>query len=431
VRLKRIAKKFTLTFANLLPSINTLKERGRLSNTMSKKPSYQERFDALHTCVIVPTFNNAGTLAQVLEDVLQFTSNIIVVNDGSTDSTLEVLQAFPIIRSFRFEVNKGKGWALRKGFELARNSGFEYAITIDSDGQHFAKDLPVFLDKLQDHREAIIIGARNMDQTSIPGKSSFGHKFSNFWFKVETGISAPDTQSGYRLYPLLLLQSIRFVTRKYEFEIEVLVRAAWNGIRIEFVPVSVYYAPKETRISHFRPFKDFSRISVLNTVLVILTFVYIKPRNVLRALGNKKKRRQLLDDHILNSHQSDEVKAVSIAFGVFMGIIPIWGFQLATAIFLAIILKLNKALVIVSANISIPPMIPVIIFLSYRMGGFWMGSDATAISFSHKITLQTVYNNLQQYIYGSITFAVVAAIFFGLVSYLLLKIFKRNTSVVA
>ena len=187
--------------------------------------------------------------------------------------------------------------------------------------------------------DAIIIGARNMDQESVPGKSSFGHKFSNFWFWVETGISAPDTQSGYRLYPLLLLEDIRFTTRKYEFEIEVLVRAAWRGIRVESVPVSVYYAPKETRISHFRPVKDFSRISVLNTVLVILTFFYIKPRNFFRALGSKKKRRQMWDDHFFNPHHSDELKAISIAFGVFMGIVPIWGFQLATAIFLSIIFK--------------------------------------------------------------------------------------------
>jgi uncharacterized protein (DUF2062 family) len=197
------------------------------------------------------------------------------------------------------------------------------------------------------------------------------------------------------------------------------------------VPVSVYYAPKETRISHFRPFKDFSRISVLNTVLVILTFLYIKPRNFFRTLGNKKKRRQLWDEHILNPHHSDELKASSIAFGVFMGIVPIWGFQLAAAIFLSIILKLNKALVIVAANISIPPMIPMIIFLSYKMGGFWMGSDASTISFNRNLTPKTIYNNLQQYIYGSITLAVVAAIVFGLLSYLLLKIFKRNTSVVA
>jgi glycosyltransferase involved in cell wall biosynthesis len=398
---------------------------------MNKKPLYQEKFDALHICVLVPTYNNEGTLPKVIEDVLNYTVNIIVVNDGSTDSTEEVLQRLDVITVLGYSKNRGKGWALRKGFELALEKGYHYTITIDSDGQHYASDLPLFLEKLQRVPDAIIIGARNMEQESVPGKSSFGHKFSNFWFKVETGISAPDTQSGYRLYPLLLLRDIKFVTRKYEFEIEVLVRAAWKGVKIDSVPVSVFYAPKEVRISHFRPVKDFLRISVLNTVLVILTFIYIKPRNFFLALSNKKKRRQLLDDHVFNPHHSEELKAISIAFGIFMGIIPIWGFQLATAIFLSFILRLNKGLVIVAANISIPPMIPVIIYLSYKTGAYWMGSEASTITFHRNITLQSMYNNLQQYIYGSITLAFIAAVVFGLVSYLLLKIFKRNTSVVA
>ena len=398
---------------------------------MTSNPSYQEKFDALQACVLIPTYNNEQTLSKVIREVAEYTRNIIVVNDGSTDGTLEVLKNFPTVKSLSYHPNKGKGWALRQGFEMARREGYQYAISIDSDGQHFASDLPRFLEKAHECPNAIIIGARNMEQESVPGKSSFGHKFSNFWFRVETGIAAPDTQSGYRMYPLLPLKDIRFITRKYEFEIEVLVRAAWNGLDIESVPVSVYYAPKESRISHFRPFKDFSRISILNTVLVIITFLYIKPRNFFRALGNKKKRRQLLDDHLLSPHHSDELKAISIAFGTFMGIVPIWGFQLATAIFLSIVLKLNKTLVILTANISIPPMIPVIIFLSYKMGAYWMGADALNISFDRSITLQTIYNNLQQYIFGSITLAVVAGLTFGILSYLLLKIFKRNTSVVA
>lgn len=398
---------------------------------MIRNPAYQEKFEALRACVLIPTYNNAQTLSKVIGDVLEYTHSIIVVNDGSTDNTLQILQQFPDIQSISYQQNKGKGWALRQGFDRARQQGYRYAISIDSDGQHFAKDLPGFLERAHQSPDAIIIGARNMEQKGVPGKSSFGHKFSNFWFKVETGIPAPDTQSGYRLYPLLLLKDIGFITRKYEFEIEVLVRAAWKGIKIEAIPVSVYYAPKESRISHFRPFKDFFRISVLNTILVFVTFLYIKPRNFFRALWNKKRRRQLLEDHLLSPQHSDEIKAISIAFGTFMGIVPIWGFQLAAAIFLSIVLKLNKTLVILTANISIPPMIPVIIFLSYKLGAYWMGADAFEMTFNRSITLQTIYNNLQQYIIGSITLAVVAGLTLGTLSYLLLKIFKRNTSVVA
>ena len=247
----------------------------------------RDMFKEANVCVLVPTYNNEQTLAAVLESLLPYTDQLLVVNDGSTDGTPGILDRFPQIERVSYPVNKGKGYALRTGFKRALELGYDYAITIDSDGQHFAEDLPKFLDKLQDHPHAIIMGARNMDQASVPGKSSFGHKFSNFWFKVETGKKLSDTQSGYRLYPIRQLEKLRFITRKYEFEIEVLVRASWAGVEMTEVPVRVFYAEKEKRISHFRPFRDFSRISVLNTVLVLITFLYIKPRDFFRGIKKK------------------------------------------------------------------------------------------------------------------------------------------------
>ncbi|HRQ51206.1 MAG TPA: glycosyltransferase family 2 protein, partial [Agriterribacter sp.] len=235
---------------------------------MSDTVTVNNLFNRYRTCVIIPTYNNADTLPAVIADVAAYTHQIIVVNDGSTDDTALLLASFPYIHVTGYANNKGKGMALRKGFERAVELGYTHAITIDSDGQHFAGDLPVFIDKLKEAPGAIIIGARNMDQAAVPGKSSFGNKFSNFWFKIETGINAPDTQSGYRLYPVAVMSGMRFFTRKYEFEIEVLVRAAWKGIAITAVPVSVYYAPKAERVSHFRPFRDFLRISLLNALLV-------------------------------------------------------------------------------------------------------------------------------------------------------------------
>lgn len=383
-----------------------------------------EQFELLNACVIIPTYNNEVFLAGVIKDVAQYSNHIIVVNDGSADNTKAIIESFSFVQLISYDINAGKGLALRKAFAYAGEKGYQYAITIDSDGQHFAKDLPTFMEKLLVEKNVLIIGARNMDQAFVPGGSSFGNRFSNFWFKLETGISLPDTQSGYRLYPLAVINKMRFFTRKYEFEIEVLVRAAWKGVKILSVPVAVYYAPKEERVSHFRPYKDFFRISVLNTILVLITFLYIKPRNFLRSIFIKKNVKQLLRDKLFNTHHSDQVKAVSIAFGIFMGIVPLWGFQLVTAIFLAILFKLNKALVIIAANISLPPMIPIIIFASYKTGAFWMGNNALQMGFSKSISLESVKQNLQQYIYGSITLAIITGIFFGLLAFLLLKFFK-------
>jgi glycosyltransferase involved in cell wall biosynthesis len=383
-------------------------------------------FDILKVCVLLPTYNNAAMLISLLNDIGVFTRNILVVNDGSTDRTAEILNSFPEIEKISYAVNRGKGYALRQGFKKAVALGYDYVITIDSDGQHFARDLPVFLQALENNHGTLFIGARNMDQPDVPGKSSFGNRFSNFWFKVETGITLPDTQSGYRLYPVYRLKDMRFFTRKYEFEIEVIVRAAWKGIPVKPVPVSVYYPPRGERISHFRPFRDFTRISILNTFLVLIAFLYIKPRDLFRKFTRQKKWRETLLQELLHPHQSDTRKSVSTGFGIFMGIVPIWGFQLIVAIFLAVILKLNKVLVVLFANISIPPMIPFIIYASYRAGAWWMPKTAKEISFSKSLSLSAIRYNFSQYLLGSITLAIAGGLTAGIITFGLLKIFKKR-----
>lgn len=393
---------------------------------MSNSATWQADFEKYKICVLIPTYNNAGSIGQVIKDISGYTTNILVVNDGSTDETADIISSFPFVKLLSYAPNRGKGWALRQGFKFALNSGFEYAITIDSDGQHYPDDLPSFVNDLKENGDAIIIGARNMEQHSVPGKSSRGNRISSFWFHVETGVKMSDTQSGYRLYPIRRLSQMKWITRKYEFEIEVMVRSSWRGIAIRSVPVKVYYAPKEVRVSHFRPFKDFTRISILNSILVIITFLWIKPRDFFRLVFQKKKLGEVLRNQFFNTGQSDSRKAFSIAFGVFMGIIPIWGFQLMAAIFLAVLLKLNKALVIIAANISIPPMIPLIIFLSYKMGAWWMGDKVMTLSFSRNISLETIKENLEQYIYGSITLAIIAALLAGVTSWVVLKVGTRT-----
>ena len=398
----------------------------RKSTLMMDSSFNQARQEPLRYCVIIPTFNNAATLKGVIEDVMSYTHDIIVVNDGSTDETENILRLFPAITSIGYSRNAGKGWALRQGFARALELGYLYAISMDSDGQHFARDLPTFINYIAINGDALLVGARNMDQDAVPGKSNFGNRFSNFWFTLETGVRCPDTQSGFRLYPIALLRNMKFFTKKYEFEIEVLVRASWHGIPVRSVPVSVYYPPPGERISHFRPFADFARISVLNSILVIVAFLYIKPRNFFRIITDKKKFKKLVDEELLHPRQSDQLKAASIGFGVFMGIIPIWGFQLVAAIFLALVLKLNKPLVIIAANISIPPMIPLVIFCSYKTGAVWMGGVTEDLVFSRNISLQSVRSHFQQYLLGSMTLALAAGLISAMLAFILLKLVKRK-----
>lgn len=226
-------------------------------------------------CVIIPTYNNAGTIVQVISDVTAYCQDVIVVNDGSTDETAVILQRLPMpITLVSYPQNRGKGHALVKGFRKAKELGFSHAITIDADGQHFADDIPILLNKMEEKPEAIIVGCRNLTEKNMPRQNTFANKFSNFWFRLQTGINLPDTQSGFRLYNLKALRLLPLVTSRYEAELELLVFAAWAGCPISSVNVRVYYPPVEERVSHFRPVYDFFRISVLNTILCVGALFY-------------------------------------------------------------------------------------------------------------------------------------------------------------
>lgn len=132
----------------------------------------------------------------------------------------------------------------------------------------------------------------------------------------------------------------------------------------------------------------------------------------------------VIREHLFSPDESDSLKAVSVGFGIFMGIVPVWGFQLLIAITLSFLFRLNKALVIIAANISIPPMWPLIIFLSHSTGALWLGKKAQHISFSSDITLAMMYDNLFQYAVGAITLAIVAGVIFGVLTYGMIKVWK-------
>lgn len=386
-----------------------------------------QKIKDLNVCVLIPTYNNERTLKRVIDGVLQFTNSVIIVNDGSTDSTAQILKNYSQLEQIHVPENKGKGNALRVGFKKATALGYEYAITIDSDGQHFPEDIPVFIEALEqaEHKNLLLIGARNMEQEGVPGKSSFGNKFSNFWFWVETGIKLTDTQSGFRLYPLKALDKLKFYTNKFEFEIEAIVKAAWNDVVVKNVPIQVLYDESE-RVSHFRPFKDFTRISILNTCLIVILFFYIIPRNLFRKLKKKGVKRFFVED-FLGSQDSPTKKALSIALGVFIGLSPFWGFHTVIVLFLALVLRLNKAIAFAFSNVSLPPFIPFVLYASSKMGQFILGIDYNYTLDMFKNGFE-ITDHLKTYIIGSFSLAIVGALVFGFIGFLFFSIFEKKNA---
>ncbi len=377
---------------------------------------------SLGACILIPTYNNEKTLAREIDGMLAVTDRVIVVNDGSTDHTASILQRYAdLISVVTHPVNQGKGMALRNGFKEAIRQGYRYAITIDSDGQHYPDDLPVFLDAMASAPGVMVMGSRNLQAEGMPGKNSFANRFSNFWFWVQTGLDMPDTQTGYRAYPLEPISQMRFFTTRFEFEIEVIVKLAWAGVPFRSVPIKVLYDPNE-RVTHFRPGPDFTRISLLNTYLTLLTLLWYLPKRLLQD----GRIFRIIRDEALKPQESIQRKAASIGLGFFFGIVPIWGFQLAIGIPTAVFLRLNKVLFIAAANISIPPLIPFIIWASYLTGRIYVNDEVIQITDISSLTLDDIHNNFMQYVSGGVTLALLAGAIGYSVSLVLFKVFGRR-----
>ena len=385
------------------------------------------RMQALHCCVLMPTYNNHKTLERVLNGVLEHTNSVIVVNDGSTDSTTSILKKYPQIEQIHLKQNKGKGNALKVGIKHAIHLGYHFAITLDTDGQHFPSDIPVFIEHIEaaQNKDLLIIGDRNMNEADVFAQSAKGNRVSTYWVKAVTGLDLSDSQSGFRLYPVKAMKDIRFFkwTRKFEFEVEAIVKSYWRSIQIGHVPIKVLYDHSE-RVSHFRPFMDIARIVVLIIWFLLVKLFYIIPRNFFEGLKKKGFKKFLVEDFLANQ-DSPKKKALSIALGVFLGLSPLWGFHTVIVIFLAILFRLNKVIAFVFSNISLPPFIPFVLLLSLEVGD-WVTGHQTSYSIEDLKQNFDAVKHLETYLIGSITLSISSAIIFGLLGYIVFNIFNSK-----
>lgn len=225
---------------------------------------------------VIPVYNHAGTVPQVVKDAQALGYPVFVVDDGSTDSTYERIQGIKGIQVLRHEQNQGKGAAILTGFAAAADVA-DFAITIDADGQHYPEDAINLIKAIPEHTRPIVVGAREgMVGKDVPWTSSFGRKFSNFWVRTSGGPAISDSQSGFRIYPLPEARHLKTKARRFQFEVEILVHANRNGVPVIEAPIRVRYNPEGGRISHFRPFVDFCRNSSTFTHLIFRRIFFLK-----------------------------------------------------------------------------------------------------------------------------------------------------------
>ncbi len=348
----------------------------------------------------IPTYNNEGTIIPVIRDAIALsTLNIQIIDDGSDQPVLDLIKNDPDlalhigkrINVFRFNKNAGKGAAIQKAFKLALAGNYTHIITMDGDAQHKAQDLPAMLDGILTSPWALIIGKRKLDGENVPESSKFGRSFSNFWVKYQTDHTIEDSQSGFRAYPLFYVQHLKFYTKKYDFEIEVLIRLLWQEVEVKEVEIDVYYPPPAERVSHFDKFRDNVKISLLNTVLVIIS--------------------------LLKSNISRGKIIASISLGAFIGVLPIYGFQVFIAAFVSLIFRLNFPLMFIAGQISIPPLIPIWTFISLKIGSYLTGNTIVFVFDENILSRAKVFFSIL--FVGSIVLGTILGCLFGIVAYLM------------
>ena len=364
-------------------------------------------------CVVIPVYNHGLTLQKVVRGA-RAALPVIVVNDGSTDATPAVLAAERGVIVVTLAGNRGKAAALRAGFAEGEKRGFTHAITLDADGQHSASALADFVAACRRQPAAFIIGVRDLRKAGARLARRASNELSTFWFKFETGVGLADTQCGYRCYPLAALRPLRVTSGRYAYELEIMVKAAWAGVPLVAQAVEADYAAATSRLSHFRPWRDMAGISWLHSKLSIQAFFVpavlrrLATQGLLRDLPRGRRLRTVLRHLFSENAETPGRLAAAVGLGLFCGIAPIWGFQMAAAAALAHKFRLNKPIALTASNVSFAPVAPFILAAGLIVGHFlWTGRW---VDFSPAAAARQIPSYLCEWALGSVVLAAVAGL---------------------
>ena len=307
--------------------------------------------------VVIPVYNHAATIKGVVDGVHEYTDNILVINDGCSEPIAEIIGKSAAVVTH--DKNMGKGQAILTAAAYAQEHGFAYIITLDADGQHFPADLPLMAAEIDNCFGAIIIGVRDFSSDSIPASSKFGRKFGNFWVRLQTGVKVNDIQSGYRAYPVFLLNSIPCFFKTFAFEDEIVVRAIWAGLPFREVPVAVYYSATD-RISNFNKLRDNVKLTVLNTYLTIRSFMPWPHKQVVVQNRDFELISQPLKvvKELLAQKNTPLKLALAAGVGIFLGCVPLIGIHTLAIIYIASMLRLSKVIAVAVSHLCMPPLVP-------------------------------------------------------------------------
>lgn len=381
----------------------------------------------MNIAAVIPLYNNPDTILAVTQHCRQHLDKVVVVDDASTRLPADFEQSLRNlgVTLLRHDVNRGQGAATMTALAELDRQNVDYIITLDADGQHSPDDIPAFLEQIRLHgqnRDVIFVGNRDFNTPNVPNSSKFGRSFSNFWVRLECGAACGDTQSGFRAYPVKPLARLRCLSSRYAFMVEVLVRAVWGGLRLQDIPITVTYQPRETYISHFRPFMDNLRFSLLHTWLVTRRLLpWPHPRLIPKPprppYPSPFRHPLQFLRYLLSESATPLGLAVSAAVGTFLAVLPLMSCHMVVILYVCIRLRLNKVMALAIQNLFMPPLSP---FLCIELGFFMQHGQ-----FLREATLQTIVRELHlrllDWLLGSLVLAPLFALLTGTLTYLVAR----------
>jgi len=209
--------------------------------------------------LLIPAYNEEKHINKVVKNCAVYRMDIIVVDDGSIDKTTHIIERIKALEHYkliflRHEKNQGKGAALQTGFKYVLEKKYQGVITIDADAQHETKEIKDFLALIKKESPDLIIGSRLQNHKSMPRIRFFTNLFTSWTISLLAGKKVADTQSGFRYISSRLLKNVELRTKDFDTESEIILKAAWLGLKIQNIPISTIYHPDA--ISQVNPFID-------------------------------------------------------------------------------------------------------------------------------------------------------------------------------
>jgi len=373
----------------------------------------------------VPVFNNGNTLRRVVQECRDVLPHVVVVDDGSTDVDVAALVSDLDVVVLKHEKNLGKGQAILTASHYCEKQGALSMITIDADGQHHPRDMKKFFPYLRKDDPCFLIGSRNFATENVPFSSRFGRSFANFWLLVETGQVVPDCQSGFRAYPLPYLNQLSFKGVRYDFEAEVLAKAAWAGIPLKTVEIDVVYPKPEERVSSFKPILDNLRLARIHTMLVGRRLLPVRHEKLVQNPAafdvSLLRHPAKVLKKLLQESATPEGLALSAAVGMFIAVLPILFMHSIVIFYVSLRFNLNKIVALNVQHLAVPPFIPALCIEV----GYYLRHGRWLTDLSYETVFREFSSRIFEWFLGSLFVAPLAAVLMGAIVYVTAAAIKK------